>query len=474
MREIPEQVASWLYNVLQPQYLHKQIAYTHIIRFLQSHLYGEEKFKIRTQVYTFPESGYEALMLNLAGNLSIPGHSTVPIQIWVPHRYPFEDGVPIVYVTPDPSQGAILLPGNHIDGSGRFYHPYLSRWFSECSSYNQDSFGRYNLLELVQVMRQSFSKEFPLHRPSGETGPFSSPVVHGTPTPPPKPTKVLAESPKMQSPPPPKPAKVFAESSKMQSTPPDVPIGNPKYSVPLKYQGPLPLPHEQPLLQPPITQIPKETISTSKSTQAVNRRAMKAPDLIDSEGLKEGDIFTGEENEGFSRDLKEVLSKELEAGHANNLATEIHDNSKKIEALHSQLGHHRQQAVANCRNLSSHKDYLSQKVNQISNSNAELVALDKLNAGSSDKVYLNPSKAISIENIVIPDSQLVSQLYDTVAEIKATKDALNMLCGNYKSTKEIVNDNNLEWCMKYARSLGRDLYWLELTRQEISERAGMD
>ena len=196
--------------------------------------------------------------------------------------------------------------------------------------------------------------------------------------------------------------------------------------------------------------------------------------MIDSEGLKEGDVFTGEENEGFSRDLKEVLSKELEAGHANNLATEIHDNSKKIEALHSQLGHHRQQATANCRNLSSHKDYLSQKVNQISNSNAELVALDKLNAGLSDKVYLNPSKAILIENIVIPDLQLVSQLYDTVAEIKATKDALSMLCGNYKSTKEIVNDNNLEWCMKYARSLGRDLYWLELTRQEISERAGMD
>lgn len=456
MREIPEQVASWLYNVLQPQYLNKQIAYTHVIRFLQSHLYGEEKFKIRTQVYTFPESGYEALMLNLAGNLNIPGYSTVPIQIWMPHRYPFEDGVPIVYVTPDPSQGSILLPGNHIDGLGRFYHPYLSRWFSECSAYNQDSFGKYNLLELVQIMRQSFSKEFPLHRHSGETGPHPPPVVHGTPTPPPK------------------PAKVFAESSKTQSPPPEVPIGNPKSSIPLKYQGPLPLPHEQPPPQPPITEKPKETGASSKSKQVVNRRAMKAPDLIDSEGIREGNTFAVEENEGFSRELKRVLSKELEAGSANNLATEIHDNSKRIEALHYQLAHHRQQAIANCRNLSNHKDYLSQKVKQISNSNAELVALDKLNAGLSDKVYLTPSKPILIEEIVIPDLQLVSQLYDTVAEIKATKDVLNVLCGNYKSTKEIVNDDNLEWCMKNARSLGRDLYWLELTRQQISERAGMD
>lgn len=456
MREVPEQVASWLYNVLQPQYLNKQIAYTHIIRFLQAHLYGEERFKIRTQVYTFPESGYEALMLNLAGNLSISGNSMVPVQIWIPHRYPFEDGVPIVYVTPDPSQGLTLLPGNHIDGLGRFYHPYLSRWFSECTSYNQDPSGKYNLLELVQVMRQSFSKEFPLHRHPVETGPFSPPIIHGTPTPPPK------------------PAKVFAESSKIQSPPPDVPVGNTKSSVPLKYQGPLPLPHEQPIPQPPVTQKPKEFIPTSKSTQVANRRATKAPDLIDSEGVKDGNIFAGEGNGGFSRDLKQALSKELEAGNPNNLATEIHDNFKKIEALHSLLAHHRQQAIANCRNLSGHKDYLSQKVKHISDSNAELVALDKLNAGLNDKVYLNPSKPILIEDIVIPDLQLVSQLYDTVAEIKAKKDVLNLLCGNYKSTKEIVNNYNLEWCMKNARSLGRDLYWLELTRQQISERAGMD
>lgn len=47
-----------------------------------------------------------------------------PIQIWVPHAYPYE--APLVYVAP--TEGMMVRAGQHVDQQGKVYHPYLVGW----------------------------------------------------------------------------------------------------------------------------------------------------------------------------------------------------------------------------------------------------------------------------------------------------------------------------------------------------------
>lgn len=459
MREVPQQVSSWLYNVIQPQYINKQITYTHVIRFLQNHLYGEERFRIRTLIYTSAENGNEALLLNLSGTMIILPEFFVPIQIWLPHLYPYDEGIPIVYVTPDVTQGWHLVPGNHVDGLGRFYHPYLTDWYSQSCSHNVDFQRVYNILGLMGVMRGVFSKELPMVYRAAIQQPSSA-----------------VNSPRA-SPPPPKPAKIKADDAPEKSQPSldDQKLDS---SVPFKYQTPLPLPHElsansyggrrmhdqgNRTYQPPNTTFP------------LLPKATETADIIDDRNTKEINPKVGVgEADRFQAGLQRALQGALENSPDIAIISKANENTNKISALRTQLSHHRQQATANRQNLSHHVEYLTEKVNQISQSNSGLEKLDKLNFALLKKVFLGPSTSLLLDETVMADLPLVSQLYDTVAEIKATKDVLNLICGNYKSTKELVSDDNLEKSIKNARSLGRDLFWLELTKQEITNIAGIN
>lgn len=463
MREVPQQVANWLYNVLQPQYVNKQVTYTHIIRFLQLHLEGEEKFRVRTLVYTYPESGEQALLLNLTGSLKTEQQIAIPLEIWIPLRYPYEDGVPIIYVKPEAAKGWALSPGNHVDGQGRVYHPYLSRWYSECNSFNQSSLRAFNLLELVNIFRHVFADEQPLYRIS---------IEDQTPS--------LQHVQQLQDGPPPKPSKVpeYESEANRQSTA----YGRSIPGVPLKYQGPPPLPHEIKNIAPPPHQRQVNDIDLSQDTvnakiapygQSQAQKVDIDVDLIDSTKAKESDVASKQaaQSQLFKTDLAQSVAKAVRHLHEAPLSRDILVEAQKINSLHSQLAHHRQRANANQQILLGHQDYLSQKVRQIATSNGELRSLDELNSNLATVVYLNPKYSIPIDDIVLADLPLVTQFYQTVAEIKAAKDSLNLLCGNFKSEKEMVSDTNLEWCMKSARSLGRDLFWLESIKQDIAIKA---
>lgn len=158
----------------------------------------------------------------------------------------------------------------------------------------------------------------------------------------------------------------------------------------------------------------------------------------------------------------------------NSAIPYIEEQQKKVEALHGQLLNHLKQAEANKENLEKHVEYLQGQVDAIKKLNEELHALDQLNSQSPDEVWtgINGPK-FKLEDLITPDSILVNQLYETVADIKAHKDAIDLVSGNFKGEAELIKDENMDSCIKSVRGLGRDLFWLEVTKNEIGKSMGL-
>lgn len=152
----------------------------------------------------------------------------------------------------------------------------------------------------------------------------------------------------------------------------------------------------------------------------------------------------------------------------DNSLPKVRETHQKVEALYSQLSHIYQQAVENSRSLDGHIAYLTQQVNNITILNQDLVKLDEINSESPDSVTTAPGTKTPLDNLIIPDLPLVRQLYETVLEIKAVRDTINLVSGSFHSEKELINDARMDLCVKTVRNLGRELFWLELTKQEIA------
>lgn len=75
------------------------------------------------------EDGRPQLLIHLSGTLPVVFRGAtynIPLTIWLPHEYPKKP--PIVFVTP--AKDMLIRPGNHVDPSGRCYHPYLANWIN--------------------------------------------------------------------------------------------------------------------------------------------------------------------------------------------------------------------------------------------------------------------------------------------------------------------------------------------------------
>jgi len=521
MASISKKVANWLYSVLQPQYLHKELAFNDIYRFLS--VYLSQGFKIRTAVYT-SQQGNSNLLVNLYGSLNCK-NIEVPLNIWVPLNYPFADnsvaepnGVPIVYVVATPDM--LIRPGNNVDLQGRFYHPYLSLWHLELLPGSSNA--EYNLLNLMSCLITTFNKDSPLQHP---------PVTSGPELPP----KPAALSPNNTG---------FLRRETNGPPLPQKPGSTANDGVPLKYRSPLPLPSQNtgnsdyanrrvenivpgftPTQQSPYRsdtqlirsesqiqmghtgqnrlgqtrpeyQLPPHSLTTSPPHSFVNYSSVspghgrpsdvKTPtptprvgvseieDLMDKVTLDDGaSTIPREILEQISAHINSFLSLET-PDNANSIIGKINENSHRIQALYSQLEHHNKQAAANKENLDKHIKYLQGQVSGIQKLNSELAALDKMNTSSVDEIYtLTTGQKLNLEDIITPDLKLVHQLYDVTADIKACKDTLKLLGSGLKGEEEMINDGNLDTCVKAARGLGRELFWLEVTKQQIAKTMGL-
>lgn len=515
MSQVLKKIVNWLYSVLQPQYLHKELVFNDIYRFLA--VYLAQGFKIRTAVFT-SALGASNLLVNLYGTLNCQ-NIEVPLTIWVPLNYPFADesvaltepnGMPIVFVVPN--QELSIRPGNNVDLQGRFYHPYLSLWHVDNVPGPDNQ--KYNLLNLMSCLIATFNRVPPLGRPPIVTGPELPPKPAALS---PHVTGQLAHLPRRETNGPGLPQKQVSADD----------------SIPLKYRSPLPIPSEkasgiengsysniriedgvpgftatnQSSYQTDYwTPPPKSISSHSRTMSPPYPRAMSPPrsfvnysnaspagypleqhksptpvgDAEIENLMDKVTLDTGKST--IPRDALEQISHHINLfltlegpDNVNSVVAKINENSQRILALYSQLEHHNKQAAANKENLDKHITYLSGQVEAIKTLNTELGELDKLNSASTDEIYtdLASGRKMKIEDIITPDLKLVHQLYDVTADIKACKDAIKLVGGGFKSEEEMINNENLDSCVKAARGLGRELFWLKVTKQNIARTMGL-
>lgn len=492
--QLPNQLVNWVYSVLQPQYTNKQISYTHIIQYMQ--VFFARGFRIRTRVYTSANGGNSNLLINIFGKVN----DNIPIEIWVPLNYPFItphtndeiiNGVPIVFVVPDNNNGIYLKPGNFVDSQGRFYHPFLTEWYNNCRASDMNSIKVYNLLSLMNVLSNTFKREVPIYK-SNTSAPTLPPKPRNHPQ---EPSMLSNESTGSSS--------ILGQTTGQLLTGQPV-TGQPVSSVPQKYQHPLPLPQQPaspspnsprvisprinyntplftyPKSPPPPEYFPSnQTQSPTHQRSASNNVVQMDLDNNKSNGLEDlmdrddrSVASTGTKFEILNK-LSNEINKCLQDMPANKYLERINVDSVKIDKLYEQLNYHNTQAKANKTNLESHLNYLTNQLTSISSLNSNLQAFTDLNNGNDDHIFIEANQLLNIDDLIIPDSVLTKQLYETVADIKANKDSLNLINGNFSNEKEIMNNDNFDVIIKYIRNVSRETFWLELTKLEIAKKMGI-
>lgn len=479
MSGVPPEVAKWLYNVIEPQYTNKQITYTHLYHFLEVHFNKNYRFRIKTSIFTSGLTGKSSLLINLDGSIPTENDTEVPVVIWVPHNYPYsseitlEDdmGVPIVFVKNDISKGLYVRPGNHIDSQGKFYHPYLTSWGRDYLT--NASF--YNLLKLVDIMKASFQKECPILRyTSGES---VSRICDDK----------FFNIPK-------KPAKIPLMGHENISDKPMINANSPKAepttsriidNIPEKYKAPPPLPGNTSESVDPEGSSHDSIVEGSKlytdqgsslaaiglDTQGIGHTTNQVHDidLLDeptAELANKVDSTLNVISDAVVEGLNELMYK------GNNLINtkllQLNADTSKIDSLYKQLSFHNHQAKANDENLNKHITYLKNQISRITLFNQNLENLKPLNLKSDSQVFLSTDNALDLENIIIADLPLVNQVYELSGEIRAIRDSLDLLSGKFQGENEVINDLTLNQCVKLARNLGRELFWLQMLKNDIA------
>ncbi|CAN3376167.1 hypothetical protein DIURU_004491 [Diutina rugosa] len=528
---VPASVTNWLYQVIQPQYVDKETVYNHVCQFLGVHYRQNLRFKVKTREFIDPQSGQSALLVNLSGTIPAsvqqvyaPGThpNPVPIDIWIPFNYP--EQIPVVYAQADHSHGLYLQANNNFDTSGRFYHPMLSQWHSDPRNPHN------NLLSLMDVVVQSVSANSPVtgHRPEAiapakpakvgatNTGTSSGPQL--TPqstsgsrqtTGPPLPLKPQTTATGLQPPLPPKP---YAQQDKpLPHIPNGVPQPSPMSPPPVPYpqnshfhhqhrqqpapppphmhasSGPQQLPYPQTntpqripqatsLPYPAHTPSPHQALPYTGSPTPPSRNQTINPDILDTVGPESSTTTSAKDQHTQHRVMAAVASVVPQIQPPTD---EIDANHAKTEVLSQQLGHHLQQAKENEKILDGHVDYLRQQLSSLQASNQRLQKLEIANSEDKSIIYTaidnngTPQAPVDIKDYVVPDSVLVGQLYDVVADIKATKDCINLIGGKFPQASELINDANIDQSVKVLRNLGRELFWLELMKTEVGRELGL-
>ncbi|OBA24534.1 UEV-domain-containing protein [Metschnikowia bicuspidata var. bicuspidata NRRL YB-4993] len=482
MSKVSKKITNWLYSVLQPQYTHPEIAYKDIYQFLQ--VYIDQGFRIRTAVYTSVHGGSE-LLVNLYGPL-ICGNNVFQVSIWIPLNYPLADtsgkasgydanGVPITFAVP--SKGQIIRPGNNVDSQGKVYHPFLVSWYNSTST--RQMMDQFNLLLLMECLKSTFERSSPIGLAPQTTGPT---------LPPKSPSKI--NSPQQ------------ARISTLSSGPP-LPekfahSGNSSELIPQKYRGPPPLPtyttqnqwvgidssqSQSAMIQSPGQSTLTRYLNTlDRATTVKGEVSRPRPSVETNQGetsviedLMDKVTLESKKENSDPRELQRIaqhINRYLNPGNpesVNNKIPRVRKTRNIAKALYSQLLHHKNQARANAENLDKHVQYLEDQVQTVRYSNQKLNDLTELNKKSSTEVVLSASenRKIALDDLVLPDLMLVRQLYDSVAEIRGYKDAIRLVGGTFKSEPELINNLTLESCIRSVRALSRELFWLEVTRDEI-------
>lgn len=161
-----------------------------------------DKLNPRTRVYV-NEQGGQDLLLQLHGTVD-----AVSINAWIPKEYPRKS--PVMYIVPP--QDKVIQPNNHLDASGKYYHPTLSSW-AETYGKDEDNVGRkaseHRFLKIMGEFVKTINSAYVFKAP-----------IHSAPPRPPRPLSISAESTENKSTTPTIPARPAKPESRPASAPP--------------------------------------------------------------------------------------------------------------------------------------------------------------------------------------------------------------------------------------------------------------
>lgn len=230
-------------------------------------------------------------------------------------------------------------------------------------------------------------------------------------------------------------------------------------------QGP-----RSPSTRSPPTRSPQGTTPLNSPSTKSNSMLGRLDDLMDRDDRQEPRV--NRTNEQVLQRLSNALNATLDTipAHSEEFINKINLNSQKIDKLYQQLTYHNNLATANKNNLVNHRNYLTDQVAKITTLNTTLQATLDLNAHDAENLYITPDRKIKLDELVVPDSVLTNQLYSVVAEIKANKDCIALIGGSFEGESELINDDSFESCVKSVRAIGRESFWLELTKHDIAKK----
>lgn len=554
---VSSKVASWVHKVVQPQYEHPDVAYTHICDFLSRYL--AQGFRIRTAVHTL-YSGVPQLLVNIYGNVGSGPHA-IGIQIWLPFNYPYAapngsepNGAPIVYASAP--RDSHLYELGALDSQGRFFCACLLEWLE---NWRPDIENTQDLLQLMDAIRDEVTPN--LSRRSPESSSKSLPISLG-PELPAKPP-LSRDSTGSRVPPevtgPPLPKKPWEKEA-------DLPLRqmqglsiDSQQSVKSKYFAPLPLPPQSAdsdslysgressgssiksphrvtspgriislervaspgRIQPPPASLaalqeyeyrPTQrtygdgplyrntrtppSVSTGSPVHAnahhsaspthqlpartrqhgetnSNKSSGRAATVADLMDLTSSLSHEDPRRAAVLNQISLEISKYLESGNSlNRFIGEVDENGSRVQALYNQLQNHLSKAKQNIALLDKDIDTTKSNIAELSNYNQVLLDLAGRNSSTSDAIAFGDS-VLPLSEYLVPSNPGSAQLFNLSAEILSYNDTFFILDHAWASPHPIINDDNMEACVKAVRAMARDQFWNVAAKTELASRLGL-
>ncbi|KAI8910429.1 ubiquitin E2 variant, partial [Gorgonomyces haynaldii] len=144
---IPQPTLDWLRQV-SAAYTTQERLFQDVTQTLEMHPGLTPKTDYFTQ-----DDGQTSVLLSLGGTIGVKYKNSlynIPIRLWIPRIYP--NCGPFAFV--EPTETMVIKAGQHVDVSGRIYHPYLAYWPQRTQS---------TIFEFIGILQQLFGEDPPVY-----------------------------------------------------------------------------------------------------------------------------------------------------------------------------------------------------------------------------------------------------------------------------------------------------------------------
>ena len=358
------------------------------------------------------DSGSSIVLLHLEGTIPIifqGNQYNIPIGMWLTENFPLVP--PLSFVTP--VSGMKIKPKHeNVDGTGIIYLPYLSDWKPEIS----------NLIDLVKVMIEVFSRDPPVYKPVEATGHLPSQ------------SSLQAQTQSQFSP----SLNTFAQ---------------PMHGSQQANVNPGAFPYSYGIQS-----------GSNRPITSVNTQSVDSPSYDNFRGIPPA-VNPISAAVGVTASKKDVLTKDVTKMIASYLQTVRDDALVRGQALLDT----KEKMQANTANL------LSMRVGLEAEETAIIAKLNKLGKESKDiERWMEENKAdyekqVDFDSLFLTNDILAKQMFELSAEDAAIEDAIYVLENALQNEKI-----QLPAFLKHVRKLAHDQFMIRALGKKIYEKQALE